>query len=129
MIGKNLVNICFMMLVLFCWCEPSFAKGDATIGALAKDIKGDIGVIAQLIIVIAYISGVAFALAGIVQFKAHKDSPTQTPLSKPMVLVIVGACLLFLPTVIRTAGESVLGSSKQSGDEAIEGKASVTFGN
>jgi intracellular multiplication protein IcmD len=125
MIGKNLANICFIMLVLFCWCEPSFAAGaDKTVGKLATAIKEDIGVIAQLIIVIAYISGVAFALAGIVQFKAHKDSPTQTPLSKPMVLLIVGACLLFLPTVIRTAGESVLGSTKESGDTAIDGEIS-----
>ena len=122
MLGKNLVNICFMMLVLFCWSEPSFAAagGDKTIGSLAGNIKEDIGVIAQLIIVISYISGVAFALAGIVQFKAHKDAPTQTPLSKPMVLLIVGACLLFLPTVIRTAGQSVFGANKEAGDGAID---------
>eukprot|EP01126_Amoeba_proteus_P029334 TRINITY_DN28931_c0_g1_i1.p1 TRINITY_DN28931_c0_g1~~TRINITY_DN28931_c0_g1_i1.p1 ORF type:complete len:129 (-),score=0.21 TRINITY_DN28931_c0_g1_i1:271-657(-) len=126
MIGKNLVNICFIMLVLFCWCEPSFAAAgtDKTIGSLASSIKGDIGTIAQLIIVISYISGVAFALAGIVQFKAHKDAPTQTPLSKPMVLLIVGACLLFLPTVIRTAGQSVLGDGKEAGDAAIQSDVS-----
>jgi intracellular multiplication protein IcmD len=111
------IGVCFMA-VLFLWGDPSFAATDKTVGSLATTIKADIGTVAQLLIVISYIAGVGFALAGIIQFKAHKDNPTQTPLSKPMVYLIVGACLLFLPTVIRTAGQSVFGSEKQTGEES-----------
>ena len=56
-------------------------------------------------------AGIGFAMAGILQFKAHKDNPAQVPLSKPIVYVCVGAFLLFLPQLMGTAGKSVFGDN------------------
>ena len=45
------------------------------------------------------------------------EDPTQVELSKPVVLLIVGACLLFLPTVITSTGSTIFGQG-QTGQSA-----------
>ena len=73
--------------------------------------KANVLTIARLMVLISYVSGIGFAMAGILQFKAHKDNPAQVPLSKPIVYVCVGAFLLFLPQLMGTTGKSVFGSN------------------
>ncbi len=88
------------------------SSGDIT--AIATTVEGEATAIAKLLSVTSYVAGVGFALAGILQFKAHKENPQQTPLSKPVVMIVVAACLLFLPTILNIAGASLFGSSATS---------------
>lgn len=86
----------------------------ATISDIATTVTTEATSIAKLLSVAAYVAGVGFALAGILQFKAHKENPQQTPLSKPVVMIIVAACLLFLPTILDIAGASLFGTGAKS---------------
>lgn len=88
------------------------------ISKLSQNISKQASSIAELMSIAAYVAGVGFALGGILQFKAHKDAPQQTPLSKPVVMIVVAACLLFLPTILNIAGESLFGTSKTSAAKA-----------
>jgi len=99
-----------------------FAAGQS-ITDIATGFIGQATAIARLLSVFSYVAGVGFALAGILQFKAHKENPTQTPLSKPVVMIIVAACLLFLPTVLDIAGSSLFGTGGKSAAEAGGGTA------
>lgn len=89
--------------------------GDIT--SMATSITTQAKSVATLLNVASYVAGVGFALAGILQFKAHKENPQSTPLSKPVVMIVVAACLLFLPTIMNIAGSSLFGSS---GQQAIQ---------
>ncbi len=91
----------------------AFAEG-GDITALASTVSTEATSIAKLLSITAYVAGVGFALGGILQFKAHKENPQQTPLSKPVVMIVVAACLLFLPTILTVAGNSLLGSGATS---------------
>lgn len=82
----------------------------ADIASVATTATTEMNAIAKLLSVASYVAGVGFALAGILQFKAHKESPQQTPLSKPVVMIVVAACLLFLPTILSIAGSSLFGT-------------------
>jgi intracellular multiplication protein IcmD len=105
----------------------AFAAGsDVGIGKVASTVTDQLGAMASLMVYVAYVSGVGFALAGILQFKAHKESPQQTPLSKPIVLIIVAACLLFLPSVMKAAGGSIFGTEASGGGGTFSG--TVTAG-
>ncbi len=84
------------------------------ITAVATTVTTQANAIAKLLSVTAYVAGVGFALAGILQFKTHKENPQQTPLSKPVVMIVVAACLLFLPTILTIAGSSLLGQGATS---------------
>ncbi|HQY22478.1 MAG TPA: type IV secretion protein IcmD [Gammaproteobacteria bacterium] len=83
----------------------------ADITDIAKTVTTQATAIAKLLSVTAYVAGVGFALAGVLQFKTHKENPQQTPLSKPVVMIVVAACLLFLPTILTIAGASLFGAS------------------
>lgn len=108
---KAILIIAGLTVALF--ASMAFAGGQ-DITALTTKVKTQATAIAQLLNVAAYVAGVGFALAGVLQFKAHKDNPQQTPLSKPVVMIVVAACLLFLPTVLDIAGESLFESGKSS---------------
>lgn len=91
------------------------AVAGQTIGDLADNVTGTIGNITKLVTAASYVAGVGFALAGMVKFKAHRDNPTQVPLSAPIVLICVAAGLVFLPSIISSAGETVFGGSQTAG--------------
>jgi len=105
-----------MLLVL--WGAEAAAGAD-DLAAIAGNIKANIQALDTLLTMASYIVGIGFAIAGIVQFKAHKDNPAQVPLSKPMVYLFVGAALLFLPTILETAGGTIFGAGE--GTKASEG--------
>lgn len=114
----------YFWLVAICWLAAGVAlfsvqdyalAGGKDLAELSTGLKNQINAISQVLVIIAYVAGIGFALAGIMQFKAHKDNPTSVPLSKPIVFLVVGALLLFLPTVISSAGQTIFGGGQQSG--------------
>lgn len=86
----------------------------ADVTSIATTVTTQATSVAKLLSVTAYVAGVGFALAGVLQFKAHKENPQQTPLSKPVVMIVVAACLLFLPTILTVAGASLFGTTATS---------------
>ncbi len=92
--------------------------GDNDLTKVATTVTTQATAVAKLLAGISYVTGVGFAMAGILQFKAHKENPQQVPLSKPVVMIIVAACLLFLPTVMTIAGSSIFGDGASSAGTA-----------
>ena len=87
--------------------------GDAmamTVGSMASKITSNIGALTQLITAGSYIAGIGFAVGAIMKFKAHKDQPTQVPVGTPVALVFIAGALLFLPTILSTAGDTMFGA-------------------
>lgn len=78
---------------------------------VADTVKGNFGAIAQLITAGSYIAGLGFGVGAVLKFKAHKDNPQQVALSLPITLLFVAAALMFIPTVFKTAGQTLYGTS------------------
>lgn len=81
------------------------------IGSVAANVTGNLGNVAKLVTAASYVAGMAFAVAAIVKFKAHKDNPTQIPIGMPIALLFVGAALIFIPSVFKTTGSTLFGGS------------------
>lgn len=102
------------MLVLWMFAyDIALAAGETTtapaggIASLANNLKGNFGALAQLITAGSYVAGFGFILASIFKFKSHKDNPTQIPVGTPIALLFIGAAMVFLPSLIGSAGKSV----------------------
>ncbi len=108
--------------MLVCLSTVVLASGN-DVASVATVVTTEFNAIAKLLSVTAYVAGVGFALAGILQFKAHKENPQQVPLSKPVVMVVVAGCLLFLPTILNIAGSSLFGGSQTSAATSGGGSA------
>ncbi len=97
------------------------ASGATDLGGLAENVTGTLTSVAKLITAASYIGGIGFALAGIVKFKAHQENPTQVHLSAPIILIAVAAALIFLPSIIQSAGQTVFQGSQTSGGATGQG--------
>ena len=78
--------------------------------------------IAKLITAGSYVAGLGFAVAAIAKFKAHKDNPTQVPVSVPIVFLFVAAALIFIPGIFKSAGGTLYGGDTA---EAVAGVDSL----
>ena len=87
--------------------------GGDTIGKVADNLTATMISFTKLISAGSYVAGISLALVALVKFKAHKDAPTQTALSMPLILLAVATGLIFLPSVINTIGASLFGGNGQ----------------
>ena len=96
----------------------AFAETSSTasgLGAVASNVQANIEGFATLITSAAYIAGLGFFMMGVLKFKAYKENPQQTPLSQPIMMVVIGAALFYMPSLITTAGTTLFGSSANAG--------------
>lgn len=103
-----------LLIGLLCLCvgPEVFAVGKASgLAIIAGNVRNNLGAVAKLITALSYIAGMAFVIGAIVKFKAHKETPTQTPIGTPIALLFIGAALIFVPSVFSTAGGTLFGTS------------------
>lgn len=84
----------------------ALAAGE-TIGTMASTITDTFESVGKLITASSYVAGLGFAISAILKFKQHKDNPQQTPIGQPIGLVFIAAALLFLPTILSVAGNTM----------------------
>lgn len=117
--GKGL-HVMYSTLLMF-WVGDVLAGSAQSLSDIVSNVQGNIITLGPLLTIVSYIAGVGFAIAGIVKFKAHKDNPTQVALSQPIVYICVGAGLLFLPSIMSSAGTTVFGGSQVSAGKGATG--------
>ncbi len=116
--SRKLAQLCLPLLLVL-----SSAVFAADLVSLAGKVTEQANAVAKLLSVLSYVAGVGFAMAGVLQLKAHKENPQQIPLSKPVVMLVVATCLLFLPSILDTAGASLFGEEGVSAAGAGGGAA------
>jgi len=88
--------------------------GGTTLATIAENITNTFSSLVKLITGGAYVVGFALAMVGILKLKAHKDNPTQIPISTGVALIFVGAALVFLPTLLGVGASTIFGSDATS---------------
>ena len=87
-----------------------FAGTPITLGNMASGITSSFVNITKLVTAGCYVAGLAFSVTAILQFKQHKDNPTQVTIGKPIALVFIAAALLFMPSILSVAGYTMFGT-------------------
>jgi intracellular multiplication protein IcmD len=104
----------YSMLVFFAnliFGTKAWAVSGPGVGGMATQVTSQFAALAKLITAGAYVAGMAFIVGAIVKFKAHKDNPTQIPIGTPIALLFIGAALLFIPSVFKAMGITLIGTS------------------
>lgn len=103
------------------WAIAGQTAGNASgIGGIASQVRSNLGRLAQFVTAASYVAGMAFAIGAIAKFKAHKEAPTQVPISTPIVMLFLAAALMFIPSVFSSAGGTLFGGSgKVAGTSGI----------
>lgn len=91
------------------------AASAATFGDLANGVVNTLSGVNNLITGGAYLLGVAFGVKAALKLKEHNESEGRTKLSTPLTLGVVSACLLALPSFLKTGVETAMGSGATMG--------------
>lgn len=120
-----------ILIALFFVSDALFAgttsAPEGSVGAISNTVRSSMQNVAALITAVSYVAGIGFAMMGLLKLKAHKDNPTQVPLSQPMTLLVIAAGLVFLPSLIKSAGATIWGDKSSlagtsgAGDKQEEG--------
>jgi intracellular multiplication protein IcmD len=88
---------------------------DSGIGGIATQVTGEFSSLGKLIMAVAFLAGIGFVMASMFKFKQHKDMPQQNPLGVPITHLVLGAFLIFMPSLIAPAGYSIFKDAKPGG--------------
>jgi len=109
-------TIRWLMFTVFCLIFSSVeAQNAQNLGAIAQNITNTFEAVTKLITAAAYVTGAAMFFIAVFQFRQHKENPTQTPLSKPMMFLAIGCALLFFPTFIGMTEQTIFGQGAVTG--------------
>jgi intracellular multiplication protein IcmD len=86
----------------------------ATVGDMATQITGSFKSLAELITATSYLGGLGFSIGAIMKFKQHKDNPTQIPIGTPVAMLFIASALLFLPSILGMAGDTMFGGDAET---------------
>ena len=101
-------------VVLTALLSQDAAAGALTLGGMAVSMTKSFANVAKLITAGSYLAGLGFSIGAIMKFKQHKDTPQQITVGQPIALLVIGASLLFMPTILGIAGETMFGSGAQT---------------
>jgi len=107
-------------------------SGMLTLGSIAAKITGTMADIGKLLVAAAYLAGFGFLVFGVLKFKQHKDNPTQVTLGMPVVMILIGAALMFVGGFVAPLGDTFgfqkeqVGGFSGSGAKLMPGGSSST---
>ncbi len=78
---------------------PAFSQGG--LGDVAGNATGATDLMTSVLSDIFYVIGIAFVVASVVQFREHRDNPSQTPLIRPILLLIIGLVIGTFPLLVK----------------------------
>ncbi len=110
---KILVGIIGFALLMV--AEYALAQSSQNIGTVATKLKSSLSSVASMLGAASYVIGTGMFMVAIFQLKQHKENPTQTPLSKPMLFFVVAASLLYLPTIMGVTSGSLFSGASTAG--------------
>jgi len=86
-------------IIWFLWVFlPSVAfADDVSLGQLSTNLMGPVSVLAELLYKICYVLGAMFILGSVLQYKNHRDNPSQIPISRPILLLVFGLIFIGFP--------------------------------
>jgi len=80
---------------------------DSSLGGLAQNILGPFSAMGKIMMAVCIVGGVGFILGSVVQYKAHRENPTQVRISTPLLLLILGIALVSLPFLGKYSSSSL----------------------
>ena len=93
-----------------------------TLSSIASNVNTTVSETATILIDVSIIAGIGFVIASFFKFHQHKLNPTQVPLSQGITLLLIGAGLMLVPTLIPTTTTAIFGKNTtvaQTGGDQI----------
>lgn len=77
-----------------------------SLGDVANNLLGPTRGITELMYGVSYVAGAGMLVMALMQYKAHRDNPSQVRLGTPIAFLIFGLIFIFIPLVSRYSTSS-----------------------
>ncbi|MCX7121375.1 MAG: type IV secretion protein IcmD [Gammaproteobacteria bacterium] len=116
------LRLIILIAGMACVTAASAAATGVTLSGIQTQVGKSISTISALLEDISLITGIGFIMASFFKFHAHKNNPTQVPISQGIVLLVIGAGLAVFPHLLNTTSQGVFGTNiEKVGGTAITG--------
>jgi intracellular multiplication protein IcmC len=108
---------CFLFIpgLAFAQTPGSGSASPINIDQMLANIQAQMPYLTQLVTGFAYIAGFFFIFSGIYKLREYGEARTmtsmQTDLRRPMIAVVTGACLIYVPSIISVGFVTVYGDN------------------
>jgi hypothetical protein len=82
------------------------AYADVSLFAVSNNLMEPLHVFAEVVYNICYIVAISLFFATLAQYRAYRLSPNQTPLNRPIMLLILSAIVALLPFIAQLSEAS-----------------------
>jgi intracellular multiplication protein IcmD len=113
-IDKKFFYRLLTLAIFFLYFDQCFAQ-TRTLGEMFTNLGESFPNFGRLLVGFSYVAGIGFGIAAAYKFKQYKDNPTQIPIGTPVALIMVSTLLIFMPTLAKPAGNSLFGTTAESG--------------
>ena len=125
MLNKKMFRFLVSVVVSALGFYIPYAFGTAAnLGTVAGNVSSTLSSVIKLLTAGAYVAGFGLTVGALFKFKQHKDNPQQVQLGTCIAMLLVGVCLIFLPSIVSTGGATIFGSSavgSSTGEGTISG--------
>ncbi|HYF97496.1 MAG TPA: type IV secretion protein IcmD [Coxiellaceae bacterium] len=98
----------FVGVALVLFADAAWAIKATSIG---NNVTATMSSAAKIMQSVALVAGIGFIMVSFFKFHQHKQNPTQVPLSQGLAMLVIGAGLVLLPTLIPTAESVITGTT------------------
>lgn len=96
-----------------CWLNLAYAVDQSpsrplppSLGGASANALEPLGIFTNALYSICYILGAGFIMSSIIRFKEYRENPSQTPISRPIAVLIFGLIFLAIPFIARLSQSS-----------------------
>ncbi|OGT48004.1 MAG: hypothetical protein A3E82_04390 [Gammaproteobacteria bacterium RIFCSPHIGHO2_12_FULL_38_11] len=105
------IKLAMLIAGMGCVTAALASATSLTLSGIQTTVGASITTISALLEDVALITGIGFIMASFFKFHAHKQNPTQVPLSQGVALLVIGAGLAIFPHLLDTTSKGVFGTS------------------
>lgn len=99
----------FQMITLGIIAFAQKVYADVSLGEASENIIGVLSSFQELAFKACYILGSALLLGALIQYRQHRNNPTEVRLSQPVFLLILGLVVILIPFLVKiSAGATIL---------------------
>lgn len=105
---KRLKNLYWLLLInVISLVYTDTASGSShSVAQVSTDLLQPIGLFTKTLYNICYIIGAMMLVGSIVQYRDHRNNPSQVPFSRPIILLLLGLLLILLPIIGQLSASS-----------------------
>lgn len=78
---------------------PALSFASETLGTLANTLSDPVDLFTGIIYKICYVIGFVLIIGSVLQYKRHRDNPSEVRLSQPVLLLLLGIIIVVLPLI------------------------------